>query len=109
MALTDERSVKMHQDRAKTRAAVKALLKAGQAADDGEFLYQLHQLRNTMNGWTLAMRQIARLGHVSEEIQSAFALAVEQHEANEKRLTRKKSTKRSEQKRKSLEAEKSVS
>jgi hypothetical protein len=74
MALTDERSVKMRQDRAKARAAAKALLKAGQAADDGEFLYQLHQLRNTMNGWTLAMRQIARLGHVSKEIQSAFAL-----------------------------------
>jgi hypothetical protein len=74
MALPDERSVKMRQDRAKARAAAKALLKAGQAGDDSEFLYQLHQLRNTMDGWTLAMRQIARLGRVSKEIQSAFAL-----------------------------------
>jgi hypothetical protein len=46
MASTDERSVKMRQDRAKAWAAAKALLKAGQAGDDSDFLYQLHQLRN---------------------------------------------------------------
>ena len=74
MLLTDERSVKMRQDRAKERAAAKALFKAGQAGDDKEFLYQFHQLRNTMNGGTLAMGQIARLGRVSKEIQSVFAL-----------------------------------
>jgi len=72
--VTDERSVKMRQDRAKARAAAKALLKAGQAGDDSEFLYQLHQLRNSIYGGTLAMRQIARLGRVSKEIQCAFAL-----------------------------------
>jgi hypothetical protein len=69
-----KKSVKLRHDGAKARAAAKALLKAGQAGDDGQFLYQLHQLKNTMNGWTLAMRQIARLGQVSKEIQSAFAL-----------------------------------
>lgn len=74
MALTDERSVKMRRDIAKARAAAKALLKAGQAADDSEFLHQLHELRNTMNGWALAMRQIARLGRVSKEIQFKFGL-----------------------------------
>jgi hypothetical protein len=65
---------KTRQDGAKARAAAKALLKAGQAGDDSEFLCQLHQLRNTMNGWALAMRQIARLGRVSKEIQFKFAL-----------------------------------
>jgi hypothetical protein len=74
VAVTDERSAKMRQDCAKARAAAKALLKSGQAGDDGEFLYHLHQLRNSMYGGTLAMRQIARLGRVSKEIQSAFAL-----------------------------------
>jgi len=74
MALTDERFLKVRQERTNARAAAKALFKAGQAGDDSQFLYQLHQLRNTIYGGTLAMRQIARLGRVSKEIQSAFAL-----------------------------------
>jgi hypothetical protein len=62
------------EDRAKARAAAKALSKAGQTAEDGEFLYQLDRLRNTMTGWPLAMREIARLGRVSANIQFEFAL-----------------------------------
>jgi len=74
MAFTDERLLKVRQERTNARAAAKALLKAGQAGDDSQFLYQLHQVRNSIYGGRLAMRQIARLGHVSKEIQSAFAL-----------------------------------
>jgi hypothetical protein len=62
------------KDRAKVQAAVKALLEAGQTGHIGNFLYELDQLRNTGGGWPLAMRQIARLGTVSKEIQSEFAL-----------------------------------
>jgi hypothetical protein len=63
------------KDRARERAAAKALAEAGAAGDAGKFFHALGSLRDgTLNGWTLAMREIARLGHVSEEIQTAFAL-----------------------------------
>jgi hypothetical protein len=62
----------LREDRAKRRAAAKAFARACQAGDKGAFLYQLDQLRNTRNGWPLAMRQIARLGRVSKEIQFEF-------------------------------------
>jgi hypothetical protein len=63
------------KDRGSARTAAKALAEAGQAGDVGKFFHALDILRNTLtlNGWTIAMRQIARLGSLSKEIQSEFA------------------------------------
>jgi hypothetical protein len=64
----------LREDRAKAQVAAKKLFEAGLTGKVGCFLYELNQLSSTMSGWPLAMRQIARLGSVSKEIQTEFAL-----------------------------------